>query len=327
MRVYIFTEAGSQYGYGHITRCSSIYNELVNRQVEVRLIINGDDKVEEVVKEKKYTIINWLSDDYLTSLLTNDDFAIVDSYLADEDIYQSIARLSKRALFIDDNMRLDYPKGIVVNPSLYGKELNYPSNKDTEFLLGPEFVLLREAFLRNSNKHIHSNVNEVLVTLGGADVRNLTPKVLQLLRDNYPTIIKNVVIGKGFTNVDEIESIDDPRIKLFYNVDENRMKELMVQSGFAITAAGQTIHELIKTETPFIPIKVIDNQKNNAKALIRYNLVNSVLDSDDQELFHLLSQEIEYIMNYNNRINLVNNLSGIIDGLGSSRIVSNLVKE
>jgi spore coat polysaccharide biosynthesis predicted glycosyltransferase SpsG len=44
--------------------------------------------------------------------------------------------------------------------------------------------------------------------------------------------------------------------------------ELMVKSDLAITAAGQTIYELLATQTPFIPIKVIENQENNVNGFI-----------------------------------------------------------
>lgn len=58
----------------------------------------------------------------------------MNSYVADPDIYHFISARSKKSLFIDDNKRIDYPKGIVVNPSIYGKGLNYPKNPEIDYL-------------------------------------------------------------------------------------------------------------------------------------------------------------------------------------------------
>ncbi|MGG1676526.1 PseG/SpsG family protein [Neobacillus sp. NRS-1170] len=327
MKVYILTEAGSMYGYGHLVRCSSLYSELSGRGIDVELIINGDHEAVEVVKNKKYRIVNWLSIDFLSQLLHGEVYTIVDSYLANFDIYHFISAYTDKSLFIDDNMRLNYPKGIVVNPSIYGKELNYPKNTEIEYLLGPEYVILRDSFLKSKREGTNNQVKEVLITLGGADIRNLTPKILTLFKKEYPYLIKNVVVGKGFTNIKDIENIDDQNVTLYYNVDGNQMKDLMLKSDITITAAGQTIHELIKTETPFIPIQVIDNQRNNVKAILTYNLVNRVLHSDDEDVMDKLSAEIKFLLHEENRLFLINNLHGLIDGAGSARIVSKLLEE
>ena len=42
MRVKIFTEGGKDIGLGHISRCSSLYNEIANRGIRVDFIVYGD---------------------------------------------------------------------------------------------------------------------------------------------------------------------------------------------------------------------------------------------------------------------------------------------
>lgn len=40
-RVIIFTEGGDNIGFGHITRCSALYEEIESRNIEVLFVIFG----------------------------------------------------------------------------------------------------------------------------------------------------------------------------------------------------------------------------------------------------------------------------------------------
>jgi len=326
MKVYILTEGGSKFGYGHVVRCSSLYEELFRRGFNVEFIINGDIAVKEALRDKKYSIRDWLSINFLSSLLTENDYVIVDSYLAGEDINAFISKHTKKSVFIDDNVRLNYPNGVVVNPSIYASELKYPKNAGIRYLLGKDYVLLRDTFLESERESTRPEVKEFLVTLGGADIRNLTPKILTILKNEYPNVIKNVIIGKGFRNIEKIKEINDLNINYFYNVNAIEMKELMIKSDIAITAAGQTIYELIKTGTPFIPIQIIENQENNVKGLLEYNLVNEILYSETTlEIDINLINEMKYMMVDENRVKITKKMQGIVDGKGSIRIIDELL--
>jgi UDP-2,4-diacetamido-2,4,6-trideoxy-beta-L-altropyranose hydrolase len=324
MQVYIFTEGGSKYGYGHIVRCSSLYNDLKNRGIDVQIIINGDEEVKKVIGDKNYRISNWLSLSFLRKIINSEMYAIVDSYLAESEILSFISNNTKKTLFIDDNIRTIYPPGVVVNPSFYSKFLEYPQVSGIKYLLGNEYVILRESFFNCGRDFIRKKITEVLVTLGGSDIRNLTPKIIKSLMMKYPNVIVNVIIGQGFNNIDEIESLKNKNINLLFNLNGEQMREIMLKSDIAISAAGQTIYELIKTETPFIPIQIIDNQENNVKGLLKFELVNRVLYSDSVNLIDELLFELQFLNRFESRLSLNKKMKGIIDGLGSKRIIDEL---
>ncbi|UXH43437.1 UDP-2,4-diacetamido-2,4,6-trideoxy-beta-L-altropyranose hydrolase [Rossellomorea vietnamensis] len=325
MRALIFTEGGSHIGLGHISRCSSLYDELEKREIDVEFIINGDLEQFEIIKDKQYKVINWLSKNFLKSYIKPDDYCIVDSYLAGEELYQVISYLAKQSLFIDDIARIKYPKGIVVNPSLSTKAVNY-LNKDTNcYLLGPKYIILRSPFIQVKREYINPKIKEVLITLGGSDIHNLTPNILKQLKNNNSDIIFNVVIGNTFENIGKIKSVSTKNIQLYENATAEEMKSIMLRSDFAITAAGQTIYELITTQTPFIPIKVIENQHNNILALKELDLVEITLEYNDPFFNEKLIFEVENIMRLSNRTNLIEKCSKVIDGLGSKRIIDALI--
>ena len=45
MRVYILTEGGKDFGYGHVARCSSIHQAFEYYNVSPKFIVNGDESV------------------------------------------------------------------------------------------------------------------------------------------------------------------------------------------------------------------------------------------------------------------------------------------
>ncbi|MCP8617532.1 UDP-2,4-diacetamido-2,4,6-trideoxy-beta-L-altropyranose hydrolase [Salirhabdus salicampi] len=325
MRALIFTEGGSQIGLGHISRCSSLYDELTNRGIEVEFIINSDTGKFEIIKDKQYKIVNWLSKEFLTNYIKQCDYCIVDSYLASYDIYRIISKRAAKTLFIDDNGRIDYPEGIVVNPSLSTQAVEYPINDTNCYLLGPKYVILRSPFTQVRRTHINPQVKEVLITLGGSDIHNLTPNILKNLAINNSEITFNVVIGNAFENIKEIKSIRSKNFNFYENATAAEMKSIMLKSDFAITAAGQTIYELLATQTPFIPIKVIDNQHHNILALKELNLIETALEYSDTFFSEKLIYKFENLKKFNNRIGLVEKYKEVIDGLGSKRIIETLL--
>ncbi|KKK38903.1 hypothetical protein WQ57_06015 [Mesobacillus campisalis] len=324
MRVLIFTEGGSQIGLGHISRCSSLYDELENRGIEVEFIINSDIEQFEIIKDKQYKVVNWLTKNFLTNYINRDDYCIVDSYLAGEELYKIISDQAKKVLFIDDNARINFPEGIVVNPCLSTEAVRYPKNDTNCYLIGPKYIILRSPFVQVKREHINSQIKEVLITLGGSDIYNLTPSILTQL-SSKPDITFNVVIGNAFENIKEIKSFGSKNVNFYENASAEEMKSIMLRSDFAITAAGQTIYELISTQTPFIPIKVIENQQNNILALKELDLVEETLEYNTPFFNEKLICEVEKIMVLKNRINLTKKYEKVIDGLGNKRIINALV--
>lgn len=324
-KVKIFTEGGSKIGLGHISRCSSLYDEIKSRGIDVELLIYGDLNNISFLQGRNIFSIDWLSEDYLKNYIRDTDYCIVDSYLASEGAYRVISNKSPKALYIDDNARIEYPKGIIVNPSLSIEGLNYPENEEIQYLLGAKYIILRPPFLSGKRNIINKDVKEVLITMGGSDVKNLIPKILSVICRKYPDIKFNVVIGNLFHNIEIIQSVTLNNIELYYNLNAETMKNMMLQSDFAITAAGQTIYELLVTHTPFIPIKVVDNQSNNMKGLKKINPNQVVIEYDKECFIEQLEKEFITMLNFYNRKALINYYLNSVDGLGNKRIVDTLI--
>ena len=265
IKVTILTEAGSVQGFGHLSRCCALYDESVALGYDTHLIVNTTVKLPEM--QRNIIVADWLDLSVLMPLLHSSDYVIVDSYLADSNVYEIISDNCSVALYIDDYMRIDYPKGIVVNPSLYGNRLPYKKRENVQYLGGSDYIIVRPEFQNIIPKERNNDRNQILITMGGSDIINLTPFILKTISEELSAAKKHVVIGAGFSNIREIELAADDNTILHKSLSASQMRDLMLSVNVAVTAAGQTIYELMTCGVPIIAIKVIDNQKWNIMEL------------------------------------------------------------
>ncbi|WP_026395936.1 PseG/SpsG family protein [Acetobacterium malicum] len=326
LNIKIFTEGGEKIGFGHISRCTALYDEAIRQGIPVELFILNNEfgnNENSLLQSRKVSFVNWQDPDYLLKNLDKNDLCIVDSYLASIEIYELIAELSKKALYLDDYGRLDYPEGIVVNPSLNTAEIEYKQKQNCEYLLGEQYIILRTAFLGKKKSCLNKRIEHVLITLGGADPLNLTVSITNLLREKYPELVLNVVFGKQSQLIEELEQFEN--VKVYHSLNGEKMCDLMMQADIAITAAGQTIHELMALNIPFICIRTADNQGNNIYGLKQILEKKLILDGMQKDFEVALLEAFIRIETVRESCHDANQSDAIIDGLGVKRIIKNLL--
>ena len=129
MKVLILTEGGQKIGFGHLTRCLGLAQGFKAYQdiQEIKFLVYGDAFAKQFLKQCPYECVffNWLknTNDALKLVIQN-DYTVIDSYLAKKSFYEMVSRLKKSCLLmIDDYKRISYPGGVLVNPSLAGEKL------------------------------------------------------------------------------------------------------------------------------------------------------------------------------------------------------------
>ena len=327
MKIKIFTEGGKDKGLGHISRCSSLYHEFVERGISVDFVAYGDIGDIDFFNDINIINDNWLVKDYLLNSVSSHDYVIVDSYKANKEIYDIISQKSKKAVFIDDIGRIEYPKGIIVNPSLDFSHIDYSHTPNVIVLSGPEYVILRQQFRSVKSENIRNEVKKVLIMMGGTDIRGLTPLIIGNICRNMSDTEFDIVIGSIEMEHIQPQVYEINNITFHNNINANEMMKLMVGSDLAITAAGQTIYELLATQTPFIPIQVIENQENNIKSLLKYCPEQIVLRCHDTDFLSQLNKALEIYSSLEYRKNNIWKYKGLVDGYGSKRIVDYLLKD
>lgn len=328
MKVSIITEGFYDTGYGHITRCLSLYQAFIERNIIPTLYINGDDECKSFIPETKYEIFDWLNNqDGLLDKVKGSEIIIIDSYLASLDLYEKVAACTTFPIYIDDYMRLDYPEGTVLNGSINAEHLKYPSLAGRNYLLGPKYIPLRKDFWQSREKQIKSDIQSVLITFGGQDLSNLTPRILRFLVRNQPELNKKIIVGGGFKNLDLIYEAKDMNTEIYNSPSSAEMMRVMFESDIAISAAGQTIYELARVGVPTIAISIAANQKNNLAGWIKEEFLSVEFNNDTVNLENRL---LVVFNNYKKR-DIRFKLSTIgrkkVDGLGARRVVQSILDQ
>ncbi len=325
MEVYILTEGGSSIGFGHVTRCISIYQALEEKGVKPILIVNGDDSLTDILRNFNFEIFDWLTNrDRIFKKVGNSDIVLIDSYLADQKFYKDISTIIKLPVFYDDYRRIDYTKGIVINGNIYANELNYAKTKNISYLLGPKYLPLRKEFWYIPEKKVRTKVENILITFGGSDLRNMTPRILKFFVHRYPDLNKIVIVGNGFKNTNEIRSVVDKRTELIYNPNAMTMRDMMLEADIAISAGGQTLYELARVGVPTIAIAVAENQLLNVHAFKNAGFIEYAGWWEDESLFNNLVNCFHSILDVSVRKDKVSLGRKIVDGLGSLRIAERI---
>ncbi len=309
MKIFILTEGGKETGFGHITRCISLYEAFEEKEIFPVLIINGDKNILSLLGNKNYQMFNWLKEGKkLFRSIRDSDFIVIDSYLADKALYERILGTCNRAslVMIDDFKRLEYPKGFVVNASIYGDEIGYPKNDDITYLLGKDYIILRKEFWGPIKKTINEKVKNVLVTFGGMNHNNFIHEILEYLKE-----------GSNFT-FNAIEAKGN-------KINAHEMVDLMLKADICISGGGQTTHELARCGVPTIAICFADNQIFNLKGWQRHEFLEFIGQFNEPDLFKKI-EEILQRLNYKRRKEMSRVGQALVDGQGARRIVREVLK-
>lgn len=147
INVTILTEGGQGFGFGHITRCTALCEAFEEIGIKPFWIVNGDDSVRRLLLNKNFTIFDWINERHrLVDEIKYSNVAIVDSYLADLSLYSFIASNTDLLVSIDDNLRLAYPTGIVINGTFGAEHWHFKKNSEVKYLLGSQYIPLRKPF-------------------------------------------------------------------------------------------------------------------------------------------------------------------------------------
>ncbi len=328
MKALLLTEGSSSIGHGHITRCLSLYQAFETLGHEPFLLVAGDSSVESLLKDKNHRVFDWHKN-WKTLIEKIEDYnvVVVDSYLASEEFYQEISKRVKRKLYIDDYKRIEYPSGAVLNANIYAHELAYPQKNGLKYLLGPRYIPLRSAFWKVKRRNIRKKAKRILITFGGDDSKNMTPKVLKSLREHFKDLEFLVVVGKGFRNIEEISALADKQVRVFEGLNAEGMRELMLLADIAISAGGQTTYELARIGTPAVLVAVAENQLLNCKGWHNIGFALYAGWWEDKDILEKVILYTESLMDYEVRKKMAKVGKKTVDGKGALRVVKELTKD
>ena len=329
MKALILTEGGRNIGFGHLTRCLAFAQALkvhtATRNSKIDIVVCGEASEKQFLNKQgvQPVLADWIRHRAkILGRVKAADLILIDSYKAPAALYSWVARLNPDAviLAINDFKRLDYDVDAVINPSVYGDELKY--KKDVygqgrpQYLLGKDYIIVRQEFQRQKRKSIRRAVKNILVTLGGMDHGNFLQRMADFLLNNYPHM------QFGMVTAQKNLKLKAQSLKRYSGLSAAAMKKLMERSDLCISGCGQTLHELARCGTPTVGICLADNQRLNARYFQEKGFLQYAGEAKDRNIFLNVGQGMQRLAN--SRIREQRSAVGqrLVDGQGAARIIA-----
>ncbi|WP_373485104.1 UDP-2,4-diacetamido-2,4,6-trideoxy-beta-L-altropyranose hydrolase [Acetobacterium malicum] len=336
IKVAILAEGNPEIGLGHVSRCITLAKEFRRKGIDVFFISNFPEGIQLISKnsfkiysyskkeslEKTEELFDIISQNKVTLL-------IIDSYTVTREYFEKIRTgFAGKIGYIDDLNKFTYPVDILIHGSLLNQIYNYQKKmKNAIILAGLEYNLLRDEFRDVPLKVIKKRVQEIMITAGGADLKNMTEEVIgfflknQLL-DQYQL---NVVIGSAFRNKDRIIELSKKNKNIFVFDNPSAISEIMIRSDIAITAAGVTLYELFATGTPLLALITASNQRIFVEELEkREYLINAgILEEWNDKKFLVCLESL--VNDHDRRMQMSLHTQKILDGKGATRVVDEIL--
>jgi len=257
-------------------------------------------------------------------------WCVVDGYQFNEQYLNALSGSNSLLMVVDDNADRDmYDVDAILNQNLDSERLSYKTSSDATLLLGSNYVLLRDEFSRfvDSPKQIEPIATRVLITLGGTDPQNQTPKVVRALSEKLTNeFCVKIVLARDNPDIEQIKKhshLSEARFE--FVLGTSQMSELMNWADLAISAAGSTCWEMAALGLPAILLVTADNQQIVADGLRTAGVSECLGWYDNVTEEQIFSVFDRLARNSTVRSKMSSNGQRLIDGKGRERVVTALM--
>lgn len=264
-KVYFRTDGSLEIGLGHIYRCMALA-EMLKNDFEISFYTTTDYKVFKQINHSRFPQITLNTDTHFNDflkLLEGNEIVVLDNYFFEEQYMNSIKEKGSLLVCIDDIADRKFNCDIILNHGPGIDKNIYKAKKDTKFLLGLDYALLRPHFLNQKRLLKDFKKDVFFICFGGSDFKCLTSKTLNFLNNNYPEATLNIVIGGKYTDqetLNELIAVSPHKINLFSGINEKKIINLLHTSNYGIVACSSILIEALSSQLPCIGIKYVDNQ-------------------------------------------------------------------
>lgn len=256
---------------------------------------------------------------------------VMDGYNFDEQYVAGIRdRCNYSSLLIDDTCELStYRCDFVLNQNLDASLDKYGERGDkTKFLIGNEYTLIRKEFLTQPPPARKANVpvQNILVTLGGADPTHLLPRLAQWLI-SWGNSSQQFLILTGAANgtTASIRAIVDQDERFRVISHTNEMRAIYEWADVAICAGGSSNWEMSYFGIPRLAVVVAENQRQSVITMEAEGWILSLGDESIASESALHEKLSRLCSDTATRKRMIESGQQAIDGLGASRCAKTLL--
>ena len=327
-------------GTGHLRRCLTLAGELTECASEVFFLCRSEafdvsEYITPIVKD--WVACDWSltpeedARELIRYCRTNRiDSVIIDHYRADQTYQKILYESGIRWLQFDGAARYPIWADWVLNMSPAASEELYKKlkpRKDTRFLLGPRYALLRKEFQQQRFRMKKSGpVKRILLTFGGGDDRGAMLFCLEAIQFLGEDVERVVLLSSMNPRKEDIftwcrEGRDNVRIVM----DAEETVPYMTSADLAITAGGMTVFEMAALGIPVLILQIAGNQVPITRAWQQcgYGVDLGHLDQLHQE--NVQQEMISLMLDAERRQAMSTAGQTIVDGEGARRVARALL--
>lgn len=322
-------------GTGHVMRCLALAQAWQDAGGHVILVMAQStpaiqERLQfEGVETVAIEAIPGSADDLRQTIATvsshNSEWLVTDGYCFDSHYLAGLHSVG-RLLVVDDNGELElYPADLVLNQNVHARADMYPKRSPrARLLLGSRYTLLRNEFVgyRDWTRKVREHGTRVLLTIGGSDPKDLTPRILASVAAlPIDDLLVRVVVGGSAENhgaVAEQAAKFPGRVAVLSSVEN--MAELMAWADIAIAGAGTTCWEMCRLGLPAILVVVAKNQQVIAHHLGRLGVSINVGPSESLDYTVLGQTALALLENEDRRRQMSESSMQLVDGMGRERV-------
>ena len=331
-------DAGPQIGLGHLQRCLSLAKALSSEGNASHFVIRGNKAAYDMITGSGFSVTEIPPNSTLEADLSftlnclgrdKAQVMLVDCRAVNCDYLWELRKAGYFVVSIDDLAEIIFPSHLIVNSNIFSRDLPYSTvNRDTRFLLGTDFVMLRPEFWDVPPRVVGASVRNILVTMGGVDRFNLMSKLLAVL-DHLPDDFDvTVIVGPFFENLHEIEEASRQSkrlVKLIYAPQS--VRDIMLEADLAIAGGGQTLYELACLGCPTVALQVAPDQRQHLLALAEAGVINLGGCTNDSPLTEVCRIVQLILADREARTVMCTTAQRLVDGKGAQRVAQTIVAE
>lgn len=341
-KILFITHGSKNIGMGHVMRCVSFANAFRDREWDVTFFskyVLGREYIEQqqfpllsVPEEKErennnfeYGNVQELKQEWnlLEKLLIKQkiDVILVDSYNVSNEYFQALRQYTKCLVYLDDIASFSYDVDVVLNYNFSAFHMGYEKKlKNQITMLGVKYCPLRKEFLQMQQHVTKAEVEDIFITTGAADPKNMMCKFILLCLKHLPQCRLHVIVGKAFIYQSEIKKIQRENSNIILYENPKKMSEIMLKCDVAVTAGGSTMYELAACGIPMIAFIYAENQRPAVELLEKEGYIVNLEEYSSVEK-NFLKKSKKLFENSKIRENMTKNLQQLVDGQGAERVV------
>ncbi len=336
MHIVFRVDADSKIGSGHIARCSVLANELSNRAHTVSLITNcQDERLINKFEMLNASSIYWTDNinANLRELLlesTTIDILVVDHYGLSRDWESKQREFVGKIIVIDDLANRSHDCDFLVDQNFYrdaGSRYKSLVSKDCQQFCGPKFTLLRPEYRRKryeDQKAVNpTRTDSALVFLGASDLAGLSAKMTHALKDEFPNLKIELLVGSLNPKRSELRSefAGERRVQTL-EFQEN-LAPILRRNSFGVFSCGSIMWEAFACGLPTAVVTMTEEQKPLATGLAEAGHLAYLGHADEPQIFNRLW---EFVTDADGQKKLNDSVYKLIDGRGALRIADVIAK-